>query len=67
MKHQGDNRHTHEDLLVLVVGKGNGSMKTGRHIDCGKDTPVTNLLPAILDRVEVWPERLGDSTGPLEI
>jgi hypothetical protein len=61
------NRHTHEKLPILVVGKGNGTMKTGRHIDLGKDAPVTNLLLAMLDRVNVRPRRLGDSTGPLEI
>jgi hypothetical protein len=61
------NRHTHERLPVLVVGKGNGSLSSGRHIDYGKDTPVTNLLLAMLDRVNVRPGRLGDSTGPLEI
>ena len=61
------NRHIHERLPVLVVGKGNGSLRTGRHIDCGKDTPVTNLHLAILDRMNVRPGRLGDSTGPLEM
>jgi hypothetical protein len=61
------NRHTHDKLPVLVVGSGNGTLKTGRHIDYGKDTPVTNLLLAMLDRVEVRPGRLGDSTGLLEI
>lgn len=61
------NRHTHEKLPILVVGKGNGSLKTGRHIDLGKDTPVTNLLLAMLDRVNVRPEHLGDSTGVMEI
>jgi hypothetical protein len=61
------NRHTHDKLPVVVVGKGNGSLKTGRHIDCGKDTPVTNLLLALLDRVGVRPGRLGDSTGLLEM
>ncbi len=61
------NRHTHEKLPILLVGKGNGSVKTGRHIDLGKDTPVTNLLLAMLDRVGMRPERLGDSTGVMEI
>lgn len=61
------NRHTHDDLPVLVVGTGNGSLKSGRHIDYGKDTPVTNLLLALLDRVHVRPGRLGDSTGVLAI
>jgi hypothetical protein len=61
------NRHTHDKLPALLVGGGNGGVKIGRHIDCGKDTPVTNLLLAMLDRVGVRPGRLGDSTGMLEI
>jgi hypothetical protein len=61
------NRHTHENLPILLAGKGNDSVKTGRHIDLGKNTPVANLLLAMLDRVNVRPERLGDSTGMLEI
>jgi hypothetical protein len=61
------NKHTHDKLPVLVVGTGNGSLKSGRHIDYWKDTPVTNLLLAMLDRVNVRPQRLGDSTGLLEI
>jgi hypothetical protein len=61
------NRHTHEKLPILVVGKGNRSLRTGRHIDLGKNTPVTNVLLAMLDRVGVRPERLGDSTGVMEL
>jgi hypothetical protein len=61
------NRHTHDNLPALVVGTGNGTLKSGRHIDYGKNTPVTNLLLAMLDRVGVRPGRLGDSTGLLEI
>jgi hypothetical protein len=61
------NRHIHEDLPVLVVGKGNGKLTSGRHIDFQRDIPVTNLHLALLDRLDVRPERLGDSTGVLEI
>jgi hypothetical protein len=61
------NRHTHERLPVLVVGKANGSLRTGRHLDFGRDTPVTNLHLALLERLNVRPPRLGDSTGLLEI
>jgi hypothetical protein len=61
------NRHTHERLPVLVVGKGGGSLRTGRHIDYRRDTPVTNLHLALLDRLSVRPGRLGDSTGLLEL
>jgi hypothetical protein len=38
-----------------------------RHIDCGKDTAVTILLLAMLDRAGVRRARLGDSIGLLEI
>jgi hypothetical protein len=61
------NRHIHERLPVLVLGKGNGSLRTGRHIDYRQSTPVTNLHLALLDRMSVRPQRLGDSTGLLEI
>lgn len=61
------NRHIHENLPVLVVGKGNGKLTSGRHIDFQRDIPVTNLHLALLNRLDVRPERLGDSTGVLEI
>ncbi len=60
------NRHIHERLPVLVVGKGNGSLKTGQHIDYRTNIPVTNLHLALLHRMNVRPGRLGDSTGLLE-
>jgi hypothetical protein len=61
------NRHIHENLPVLVAGKGNGKLTSGRHIGFQRDLPVTNLHLALLDRMGVRPERLGDSTGVLEI
>ncbi|HMG35606.1 MAG TPA: DUF1552 domain-containing protein [Blastocatellia bacterium] len=60
------NRHTHEDLPVLLAGRGDGSLKPGRHIVYGAGTPVTNLYLGLLDRVGVHPEKLGDSTGRVE-
>jgi hypothetical protein len=61
------NRHTHDDLPVLVVGRGNGRLDTGRHVAMPEDTPVTNLYLTLLDRAGVSVDRLGDSTGKLEI
>lgn len=61
------NRHVHENLPVLVVGNGNGKLASGRHVDFQRDVPVANLHLALLDRIGVRPERLGDSTGMLEI
>jgi hypothetical protein len=60
------NHHVHEDLPVLLAGRGDGSLKTGRHIVYKKGTPMANLYLTLLDRMGVQPERLGDSTGKLE-
>jgi hypothetical protein len=61
------NRHVHEKLPVVVLGKGNGALKPGRHIDFGRDTPVTNLHLALLHRLGIQPKSFGDSTAVLEI
>jgi hypothetical protein len=60
------NRHTHEDLPVLIAGSGGGALKTGRHIVYPTDTPMTNMFMTVLDRVGVRPEAIGDSTGHIE-
>lgn len=57
-------RHNHDDLPVLLVGKGNGTIKTGRHIKYSPQ-PLNNLYLSLLDRFGVPTKRLGDSTGPL--
>jgi len=59
------NRHTHENLPILLAGKGGGSLKTGRHIRYSRETPVNNLWLAMLDRMGAPTESLGDSTGVL--
>jgi hypothetical protein len=60
------NRHVHEDLPVLLAGRGDGSLKPGRHIVHKKGTPITNLYLSLLDRLGVQTESIGDSTGKLE-
>ena len=59
------NRHTHEDLPVVVLGHG-GDFHMGSHIAYPKGTPMTNLFLTLLDRVGVQEESLGDSTGRIE-
>ena len=59
------NRHTHDDLPVLLVGRG-GGFRLGSHIVYPKGTPMTNLFLTLLDRVGVRQESLGDSTGQIE-
>ncbi|MGV3721906.1 MAG: DUF1552 domain-containing protein [Actinomycetota bacterium] len=59
------NAHTHEDLPVLLAGRGGGAFKPGRHLRCAEGTPITNLYLSLLDRMDVRPETLGDATGKL--
>lgn len=59
------NRHNHDDLPVVLVGKGGGTISTGRHIRYRRNTPITNLYLEMLDRMGVHEERFGDSTGRL--
>ena len=61
------NLHAHYDLPLAVVGGGAGQLKGGRHLVFRQETPMTNLLLSLLDKVGVHAERLGDSTGRLPI
>ena len=58
-------RHSHNDLPVILAGRGNGQLKPGRLIESAEGTPMTNLYLALLDRMGVDAERIGDSTGKL--
>jgi hypothetical protein len=60
------NQHTHIDLPVAVVGGGCGKLKGGRHLRYASETPLNNLLLAMLDKAGVPTETLGDSTGELQ-
>ncbi|HLQ79400.1 MAG TPA: DUF1552 domain-containing protein [Terriglobia bacterium] len=59
------NLHDHFPLPNLLVGKGAGNLKGGRHIKYPDRTPMTNLLLTLLDKAGVPLDKLGDSTGKL--
>jgi hypothetical protein len=61
------NLHRHFDLPCLLAGKLGGRFKTGNHFAYPDKTPMTNLLVTILDKVGVRMDKLGDSTGPLDV
>jgi len=61
------NLHRHFDLPCLLVGKLGGQLKTGRHIAYPDNTPMANLLLSLLDRVNVHLDKIGDSTGRLDV
>ena len=58
-------RHNHDDLPILVAGKGHGTLKGGRHLVYPKNTPLNNLYLSMLERAGVPTKSLGDSTGAL--
>jgi hypothetical protein len=59
------NRHNHDDLPILLVGRGSGTVRTGRHIRYANNTPLNNLWLSMLDRIGTSVDALGDSTGRL--
>lgn len=60
------NKHTHEDLPVLLAGRGGGAFRPGRHLKYAAGTPMTNLYMTLLGQMGVKPETIGDSTGTLQ-
>lgn len=62
------NLHDHSPLPLVLAGGGAGRVKGGRHLAYPKDTPLANLLITLLDKSGVPPpDRIGDSTGPLDV
>jgi hypothetical protein len=59
------NAHDHANLPLVLAGRGGGSLQPGRYIRYPKETPMGNLFVAMLDRMGVPVESLGDSTGKL--
>jgi len=59
------NAHDHGNLPVVLAGRANGQIKPGRHVRYPSETPMSNLFTAMLDRMTVPVESVGDSTGKL--
>ena len=61
------NMHTYKDLPVLLIAGRVAGIRGGRHVRYPTDTPIVNLYLALLDKVAVQADTLGDSTGKLEL
>jgi hypothetical protein len=59
------NRHNHDDLPILLAGRGCGTLKPGRHIRYERETPLNNLWLSMLDRLGAHVDGLGDGKGTL--
>jgi hypothetical protein len=61
------NRHSRENLPILLGGRAGGTLKPGRYVDYNwkKMTPLSNLYVEILNRMGIATTKFGDSTGGL--
>ncbi|WOO41856.1 DUF1552 domain-containing protein [Rubellicoccus peritrichatus] len=60
------NRHNHDDLPVLLAGKGGGLLKGERHVQYNNE-PMCNLYLDLAKRMGVELPRFGDSTEHLRM
>jgi hypothetical protein len=57
------NRHTHDNLPIVLAGAGGGTLTPGRYRKLGGQ-PMSNLFLSLTDRIGVTGvERIGDSSG----
>src|SRR5438552_3296606 len=53
------NQHNHSPLPILLAGGASGRLKGGRHIRNPKDTTMSNLLLAVLHKLNIPAEHFG--------
>jgi len=61
------NQHNFSPLPIVLAGGASGRVKGGRHLQFPKDTHMSNLLLAVLDKLGTGVQTFGDSTGMLDI
>jgi hypothetical protein len=61
------NEHNFDPLPVVLVGGASGKLEGGRHLKAAPQTPMANLLLAMLHKLGAPVDRIGDSTEPLSI
>src|SRR5687767_8167882 len=61
------NRHSGDNLPILLMGGGTGRLKGGRHLAYTDKPSMANLLVTLMDKMDVPVERLGGSTGRLAL
>lgn len=63
--HCDGNRHTHDNLPVILAGKGGGELSPNRFVNHGS-VPMTNLYLGLAEKLGIEGlDHLGDSTGTL--
>jgi hypothetical protein len=60
-------RHSPQNLPLMLVGGGAGRLQGGRHLIYTDKPSIANLLVTLMDKFDVPVERMGGSTGKLQI
>ncbi len=60
-------RHSGDNLPLLVMGGGSGTIKGGRHLTYTGAPTMANLLVTLMDKMDVPVEKIGGSTGKLPL
>ncbi|MDQ3331540.1 MAG: DUF1552 domain-containing protein, partial [Planctomycetota bacterium] len=60
------NRHNHDQLPIILAGRGGGKVRPGRHIKLEHETPLNNLFLSMVGTAGLEAKEFGDSTGPLK-
>ena len=58
-------RHTHDDLPIILAGNAGGNFQTGRHVEIPNNTPLNNLYLRMMKEAGASVDRIGDSSGLL--
>lgn len=61
------NRHNHENLPIVLAGRGGSAIRSGRLVQTPRETPLCNLYLTMLERAGCPRESFADSTGPLAL
>jgi hypothetical protein len=60
------NSHDPYDIPIILVGKGTGYLKGGRHIRF-RDVPLANLHLTLMDQFGIRMDKFGDSNGRVDV
>ncbi|MDJ0974059.1 MAG: DUF1552 domain-containing protein [Planctomycetota bacterium] len=59
------NRHNHDNLPLLLAGRGNGKLKSGRRLKGGGNTPLAEAYLGMLKVLGIREKTFGDGTKAL--
>ena len=61
------NVHGHKRVPMILAGHASGAIKGNLHVRCKEGTPQANILLAMMQKLGVNMDFIGDSTGPIAI